>query len=92
VQSSAPGGCDCGTTKKKKNERMWSYIQSDVHLVLSRLAVGSWFSCSAHLLRIPSTNNTTKRMEGSEYLQGNGRLWILWVHMIWVGPQHHYTW
>jgi len=25
-------------------------------------------------------------MEGSEYLQGNGRLWILWVHMIWVGP------
>jgi hypothetical protein len=22
VQSSAPGGCDCGTTKKKKNERM----------------------------------------------------------------------
>jgi hypothetical protein len=39
------------------------------------------------LLRMPSNNNTTKRMEGSEFLQGNGRLWILWVHMIWVGPR-----
>jgi hypothetical protein len=79
-----------GTTtkkKKKKNERMWSYIQSNVHLVLSRLAVGNWFSCSAQLLRVLSNNNTTKRMEGSEYLQGNGRLWILWVHMICVGPR-----